>query len=150
MPTNLELRSVILAALECKSHFHKPHIIEKDKDFKLGPRAQVICSSCVDRMQKALGLPDCDGDWPCHSQYFNAQEQHKFDVRDAREYVKEKGGKLIWRHTKGMRTGFSDVEYIIKFGRGKDAITGYTDDLDKVHKMAYDIALKLEKENYER
>jgi hypothetical protein len=110
----------------------------------------VICSTCVDRMRDALGLKDCDGDWPCHSQYFNAQEQHKFDVQEAREYVREKGGKLIWRHIKGMRTGFSDVEYMVKFGRGKDAIMGYTDTLDKIHRMAYDIALRIDREQLKR
>jgi len=50
----------IRAALDCESHFHKPTIINNDKDFEIGPNAIVICDQCVERMKKALGLAKDD------------------------------------------------------------------------------------------
>jgi hypothetical protein len=46
----------IRAALDCESHFHKPTIINNDKDFAIGDNAIVICDRCVERMKKCLGL----------------------------------------------------------------------------------------------
>jgi len=71
----LELKSVILAAINCETHFHKPRIIERDKDFRLGKRAKVICQACVVRMEKILGLPE--GETPPFGQYFNGREQEE-------------------------------------------------------------------------
>lgn len=51
-----ECLETIRTALDCQSHFHKPTIIENDKDFKLGKNPIVICEQCVERMKKALGL----------------------------------------------------------------------------------------------
>lgn len=53
-----ELVDTIRAALDCQAHFHKPTIIENDKDFRLGDKATVICSSCVERMRKVIGIKD--------------------------------------------------------------------------------------------
>lgn len=55
-----ELLEVILAALDCHTHFHKPTIIENDKDFKMGLGAIVICQACVERMKMALGIDPKD------------------------------------------------------------------------------------------
>jgi hypothetical protein len=57
--TKRDLLAVIRAALDCPSHFEKPKIVQKDKFFRLGDKAIVICDQCVERMHKSLGLePD--------------------------------------------------------------------------------------------
>lgn len=51
-----ELIDTIRAALDCGSHFHKPTIINNDKDFSLGKNPIVICDQCVERMKKVIGV----------------------------------------------------------------------------------------------
>ena len=51
-----KLLETIRVALDCQSHFHKPTIINNDKDFCIGENAIVICDQCVERMRKAIGL----------------------------------------------------------------------------------------------
>jgi len=59
MKTNKELRRLIHTVLDCQTHFHKPRIIETDKDFRLGKGAIVICQECVERLLEAIDLaPD--------------------------------------------------------------------------------------------
>lgn len=67
--TKVKLLEVIRAALDCPSHFHKPRIIERDKDFKIGESTIVICGQCVDRMREALGL-EKDDPAPCNFAHF--------------------------------------------------------------------------------
>ena len=57
-----ELLSAIRAALDCPSHFGKPTITldksDKAEGFRYGDTAIVLCSQCVERLRKALGLKD--------------------------------------------------------------------------------------------
>lgn len=51
-----EMIEAIRAALDCYTHFHKPTIINNDKDFSIGNNALVICDQCVERLRKVIGL----------------------------------------------------------------------------------------------
>jgi hypothetical protein len=64
-----ELLEVIRAALDCRTHFHSPTIVENDPDFKIGDKAIVICGQCVDRMREAIGLRPGE-ECPPHFEYF--------------------------------------------------------------------------------
>jgi hypothetical protein len=68
--TKAELLEVIRASLDCGSHFHKPTIVNNDKDFAFGDKAIVICDQCVERMREALAL-DEDESVPTHFQFNN-------------------------------------------------------------------------------
>ena len=67
--TRRVLVETILAALDCRSHFYEPKIINTDPDFSFGKDAIVICGQCVDRMREAIGLVPGES-VPCHFQYF--------------------------------------------------------------------------------
>jgi hypothetical protein len=66
MKTNRQLREAIRAALDCCTHFHKPTIVNNDRDFGFGDHPMVICSQCVDRLRVAIGLKE---DEPCPQRY---------------------------------------------------------------------------------
>ena len=70
--TKLELLRVILASLDCPSHFHKPVIKgatfkkHKDEDYSYGDNAIVLCGHCVDRLRAVLCLEPGE---PCPSSF---------------------------------------------------------------------------------